>query len=132
MKQVLAGLFLLFQAAAAVAADPAAVPAPVSRALNAPSLVTSLLPFGLIFVIFYFLLIAPQRKQQQETDKMIAGLKKGDRVVTSGGLHGTIVDFKEADKAVVLEVAQNVRVTYDRKAIGAVRREAVPPPAPKV
>ncbi len=86
-------------------------------------MLTSLIPFALIFVIFYFLLIAPQRKQQKELESMLAALKKGDRVVTTGGLHGTIVDFKEAERAVVIEIAQNVRVTVSRSAIASVKRE---------
>ena len=77
------------------------------------------------------LIIAPQRKQQKETDQMLAALKKGDRVVTSGGLHGTVADFKEADKAVVLEVAVNVRVTVSRSAIASVKREAHLPTSSK-
>jgi preprotein translocase subunit YajC len=84
-------------------------------------MITSLIPFALIFVIFYFLLIAPQRKQQKETERMLAALKKGDRVVTSGGLHGTIVDFREADRTVVVEIAQNVRVTVSRSAVTSVK-----------
>ena len=112
---------LLVEAAAAAPA------VPLGRQASAPNMLVSLFPFALIFVIFYFLLIQPQRKQQKETEAMHAGLRKGDRVVTNGGLHATIVDFKEADKAVVLEVAQGVRLTYDRKAVGAVKKEAVPP-----
>lgn len=107
----------------------AAPPAPASGATGVPgrpapgpaAMITSLIPFALIFVIFYFLLIAPQRKQQKETERMLAALKKGDRVVTSGGLHGTIVDFREADRTVVVEIAQNVRVTVSRSAVTSVK-----------
>ena len=106
-------------------ATPAGVP--VGRQASGAAMLTSMFPFILIFVIFYFLLIAPQRKQQKETDRMLAALKRGDRVVTGGGIHGTIVDLKEADKAVVLEVAPNVRLTLNRSAIASVKREATPP-----
>ena len=99
----------------------------VTRSASGPAMLTSLFPFVLIFVIFYFLLIAPQRKQQKETEKMLGALKRGDRVVTSGGLHGTVVDFREAYRTVVLEVFPGVKLTYDRKAIGALRRDATPP-----
>ncbi len=107
------------------AATPAGVP--VGRQASGAAMLTSMFPFILIFVIFYFLLIAPQRKQQKETDRMLAALKRGDRVVTGGGIHGTIVDLKDVDKAVVLEVAPNVRLTMNRSAIASVKREATPP-----
>ena len=100
------------------------------RQQSSSTMLVSMAPFVVIFAIFYFLIIAPQRKQQKETDQMLAALKRGDRVVTSGGLHGTVTDFKEADKAVVLEVAPNVKVTVSRSAITTVRREAHLP-APK-
>ena len=57
---------------------------------NQPSPIVSFMPMILIFVIFYFLLIRPQQKRQKETQKMIEALKKGDRVVTAGGLIGTV------------------------------------------
>jgi preprotein translocase subunit YajC len=113
---------------------PAASPAPAAGGMGMPgvpvrqqtssTMLVSMAPFIVIFAIFYFLIIAPQRKQQKETDQMLAALKKGDRVVTSGGLHGTVTDFREADKAVVLEVAANVKVTVSRAAITSVKREA--------
>jgi len=104
---------------------------PLGRSASGPAMLTSLFPFVLIFVIFYFLLIAPQRKQQKETDAMLAALKRGDRIITGGGLHGTVVDFKEADKTVVVEVAQGVKLTFNRSAIASVKKDAVPPPAGK-
>jgi preprotein translocase subunit YajC len=107
---------------------PAGLAQPVGRsASGGASMLVQLFPFALIFVIFYFLLIAPQRKQQKETEKMLEALKRGDRVVTGGGLHGTVVDFKEADKAVVLEVAPGVKLTFNRSAVASVKREATPP-----
>jgi preprotein translocase subunit YajC len=83
----------------------------------------ALFPFVLIFVIFYFLVIAPQRKQAKETANMIAALKRGDRVVTSGGMHGTITDLRDVDKTVVVEVAPGVRITVSRSAVASVKRE---------
>lgn len=112
--------------AAAPAAGPAtgsATGAPMRQPPSGGAMLTSLIPFALIFVIFYFLLIAPQRKQQKQLEQMLAALKKGDRVVTTGGLHGVIVDFKEAERTVVLEVAASVRVTVSRSAIASVKRD---------
>ncbi len=120
----LSGLHLNAAAPASPATAPAAgaTGAPMRQAPSGGAMLTSLIPFALIFVVFYFLLIAPQRKQQKELERMLAALKKGDRVVTSGGLHGTIVEFKEADRTVVLEIAQGVRVTVSRSAVTTVKQ----------
>lgn len=66
----------------------------------------------LIFVIFYFLLIRPQSKERQRHDAMLKGLKKGDEVVTNGGLIGTIVHVEE--NRLTLRTGENTRVTVDR------------------
>lgn len=80
-----------------------------------------LLPFILIFVIFYFLLIRPQQKKQreaqQERDAMLRALKAGDKVVTTGGIYGTIVAVREKDNTVQLRIAQSVSVEAERSAI---------------
>ncbi len=82
------------------------------------SLLFTLLPFVLIFAIFYFLVIRPQAKRQKETVKMLDSLKQGDRVVTSGGLFGTVASSK--DNVVVLKIADQVRVEVAKSAITAV------------
>lgn len=81
----------------------------------------SLLPIILMFVIFYFLLIRPQQKKQKQVRQMQDNLKKDDRVITIGGLHGTI-DSLDEDK-VVIRCGDGSRLTYDRVAI----REVVNP-----
>ncbi|WP_121443922.1 preprotein translocase subunit YajC [Brockia lithotrophica] len=81
---------------------------------------SSLILLLLMFVLFYFLLIRPQQKRQKERERMLAALKKGDRVVTIGGLHGTIVDLD--DKTVVLRAGDS-RLTFERSAISAVLRD---------
>lgn len=78
-----------------------------------------LLPLILMFVIFYFLLIRPQQKKQRQHQEMLKNLKKGDKVVTSGGLYGVVV--KVTDKDVILEVADKVNLRFTLGAIGAVR-----------
>jgi preprotein translocase subunit YajC len=75
----------------------------------------SLWPIALIFVIFYFLLIRPQQKKQKQHQKMLESIKKGDRVVTSGGMYGTVVGVKE--NAVVLKIAENVKVEFAKSAV---------------
>jgi preprotein translocase subunit YajC len=72
-------------------------------------------PIVLIFVIFYFLLIRPQQKKQKDHQKMLGSIKKGDRVVTSGGVYGTVVGVK--DNVVVLKIAENVKVEFAKSAI---------------
>ncbi|MBO8163861.1 MAG: preprotein translocase subunit YajC [Brevibacillus sp.] len=77
-----------------------------------------LLPIIIMFVIFYFLLIRPQQKRNRERNAMLAALKKGDKVITIGGIHGTIQDLD--DSTVTLRIAHNVNVTFDRGAVNSV------------
>ncbi len=79
---------------------------------------TQILFFAAIFAIFYFLLIRPQQKQKRDRETMLASLKKGDRVVTTGGLYGTITGIEE--HKVVLRVADQVKLEFDRSAIARV------------
>ena len=80
-----------------------------------------LLPFVLIFVIFYFLLIRPQQRKQRQAqadrDAMLKALRPGDKIVTTGGIYGTIVAVREKDDTVQLRIAQSVSVEAERSAI---------------
>ena len=78
----------------------------------------SLLPFVLLLVIFYFLLIRPQQKHQRQRQEMLDALRKGDRVVTIGGIHGTIKELH--DDVLVLRVADNVNIKFSRQGIDRV------------
>ena len=82
----------------------------------------NLMPVILIFIIFYFLLIRPQKKTQDEHKKMIQSLKKNDEVITSGGIHGTILNVK--DNTVTLRVDDNVKIEVQKNSIGSIRRKA--------
>ena len=73
------------------------------------------LPLILIFAVFYFLLIRPQQKKAKEHQIYLSNLKKGDQVVTSGGIHGEITGLTE--KVVTLEIADNVRIKVSRQYI---------------
>lgn len=75
---------------------------------------TSLVPLILMFAIFYFLLIRPQQKRNKEQRLMIENLKKGDRIVTSGGLLGRITGVNEKDNTLTVEIADKVRVKLQR------------------
>lgn len=72
-------------------------------------------PFVLMFVVFYFLLIRPQQKKTKTRNAMLKSLKKGDKIVTIGGLHGTIMEL--SDDIVVLRVNDVTRLTFDRGSI---------------
>lgn len=82
-------------------------------------MLTSFLPLILIFVIFYFLLIRPQQKRSKEHRAMLESLKRGDKVVTSGGIYG-VVEAVEGN-AVTLKIAENVKVKFGKTYIAAVR-----------
>lgn len=74
-----------------------------------------LLPLALILVVFYLLLILPARKQQKQKEAMLAALKKGDRVVTSGGIHGSVAHVE--DDTLLLKIAENTKVRIARSAV---------------
>ena len=82
---------------------------------GAPSAWVQLLPFVLVLGIFYFIILLPMKRKQQKVQAFLAGLKDGDRVVTSGGLFGTITRLGE--QSVQLQIANNVRVEISRNAV---------------
>ena len=82
-----------------------------------PSGASMFVPMILIFVIFYFLVFSPQKKEQKEKQKMREGLKKNDEVVTIGGIHGTVVLVK--DKTIVLRVDDNTKIEFDRESVAS-------------
>ncbi len=87
-----------------------------------PNLLVSMMPLVFIFVIFYFLLIRPQQKKQKDHEKLVAAVKTGDQVVTNAGIHGTVSNVKE--KTVIIRIADNVKVEFDRAAIVVVEKVA--------
>jgi preprotein translocase subunit YajC len=89
------------------------------------SIVPTLITFGLVFVIFYFLIIRPQNKKKKDTENMLKALKKGDRVVSIGGIHGTIQSAKE-DKLVLKLEGSDTKMTFSRSAISNVVEQSKP------
>ena len=85
---------------------------------SSASLTSSLIMFALIILIFYFLIYRPQKKRDKEAKAMLAAMKKGDKVVTIGGIHGTIVTVK--DKTVVIKVDDSARIEFSKEAISSV------------
>ncbi len=81
-------------------------------------MVSTVVMFALIIFIFYFMIIRPQSKRQKERQKMLEAMKKGDKIVTSGGLHGKIIGME--DKTVLVEIADNVKVKVEKSAVSAV------------
>ena len=102
-----------------------AAASPPGGAGGSSAVLTQVVFFAAIFGIFYFLLIRPQQRQKRDRERMLSAIKKGDRVVTSGGLIGTIVGINE--QTVTLRVADTVRVECLRSAVtgphGAARAE---------
>ncbi len=86
-----------------------------------------IITMGIIFVIFYFLLIRPQQKKQKELKAMLDNLAYGDTVMTTGGIHGKITGL--ADAVITLEIADKVRIKVARSAIGAVLQKSGSPVA---
>ena len=82
------------------------------------SFLTSMLPFAAIIAIFYFLIIRPQSRKKKETEKMLSSLRKGDKVVTIGGVHGIIQSVKET--TVIVRVDENVKMEFNRSAISSI------------
>ena len=81
--------------------------------------VVTLVWFGLIFVIMYLLLIRPQRKKQKEHNQLLQNLKKGDKVVTSGGMFGTIFAIDEERNRIVLKISNDTKLEFLKSSIAA-------------
>lgn len=90
------------------------------RTGSGASSLMSLMPIAIIFIIFYFLLIRPQKKQQKEHAMMIDALGKNDEVVTSGGMYGTIVNIQ--NDIITLRVDDNTRIKVQKGSISKVKR----------
>ncbi len=104
---------MMFIATLAMAAPPGG-----SGGAQQGNWLTTLLPLAVIFAIFYFLMIRPQQKQQKKHREMLEAVKKGDRVVTRGGIHGIVHGI--ADNVLTVEIADNVRVKMNREAVAAI------------
>ncbi|MDX8398265.1 MAG: preprotein translocase subunit YajC [Mariprofundaceae bacterium] len=100
---------------ASIAAIIASTTPALAADASSTSSFTQLVPLILIMVIFYFLLIRPQQKRAKEHRNMVEGLKKGDKIITTGGIHGSITDVK--DDTVKVEIADGVRIMVQRDTI---------------
>lgn len=107
---MLSNLVLLAQAAPAAPAGPGGI-------LGNPMVM-----MVLMFVMMYFLLIRPQRQRQKEQERLISSVKVGDHVIMNGGEHGIITSTK--DRSVMVKIADNVKVEYERSAIASVSKKS--------
>ena len=82
---------------------------------GSPSMLTGLLPLLLVFVVFYFFMIRPQMKKQKELTTFRSAISKGDKVITTGGIYGKVIDV--ADNIVTIEIANDVKVRVDKNAV---------------
>ena len=89
-----------------------------TSASSTGSMTTTFITFGLIILIFYFLIIRPQKKRDKETKNMLSSMKKGDKVVSIGGIRGTVVIVKET--TVVVKVDDNTRLEFSKNAIAQI------------
>jgi preprotein translocase subunit YajC len=93
-------------------------------------MLSTLVTFGLVFVIFYFLIIRPQNKKQKAAQKMIEAVKKGDKIVTIGGVHGIVFAVKET--TVVVKVDDETRIEFSKSAVATVVTKAEEKAAEKI
>lgn len=84
-----------------------------------PSALFQFAPLIIIAILFYFLLIRPQQKKQKDHQKLVAGVKTGDEIVTNAGIHGIVTNVKET--TLLLKVADNVKIELDRAAVAIVK-----------
>jgi len=107
-------MFLALATAGSQAAQPGAA---------GPSMLSALLPFIAVFVIFYLLIILPQRKKQKKHQEMVNNLKSGDRVVTSGGMFGTVMGVKP--DRIELKIASNTVIEVTKSAVAIILDQSV-------
>ncbi|MEM7544740.1 MAG: preprotein translocase subunit YajC [Pseudomonadota bacterium] len=87
---------------------------------------TSFIPLILIFVIFYFFLIRPQQKKAKEHKAMVESLRRGDQVLTQGGIFGKVTKVKDGEEEIEVEIATNVKIRVLRSAVGSVVSKTEP------
>ena len=90
---------------------------PQGQGAGGGSMVSTLIMFGAIILIMYFLMIRPQQKRQKEHKAMLESIKKGDKVITNAGMHGTVTDVD--DKTYEVQVAENTKIRFEKSSIAA-------------
>ena len=88
-----------------------------------PNQFIQLVPLVLIFVVFYFFMIRPQQKKQKDREKVLESLKRGDKIVTIGGVHGTVAGIDTDKKTVLVQVSDTTKIKFDRTAIANIDKQ---------
>jgi preprotein translocase subunit YajC len=101
--------------------DVLAMQPPQGNGQGGGGMLSLFLPLILIFVVFYFFIIRPQQKRQKERQNLLNALKKGDKVIAAGGLHGTVIGLEE--KTVLLQIADNVKIKCERSSVITILKE---------
>ncbi len=117
MKKIFFTLITFLAPAISFAQEILDADATSSEAPKGPGIESLLFQLFIIFIIFYFLLIKPQAKKAKMHQVLVSSLKKGDKVITSGGIFGTVTKAKEGEKSVEIEIAENVSITILRSAV---------------
>ncbi len=97
--------------------------APPVAGQAAPNPLIQIVPLVLIFIVFYFFMIRPQQKKQKDREKVLDSLKRGDRVVTIGGAHGTVAGIDTEKKTVLVQVSETTKIKFDRTAIANIEKQ---------
>ncbi|MFD2288403.1 preprotein translocase subunit YajC [Pedobacter petrophilus] len=99
----------------------------ILQAAGGGNMLTTIVPMVLIMVVFYFFMIRPQVKKAKEHKKLVAELKKGDKIITTAGIHGRIADMNET--TFLIEVEGGVKIRFDKSAVSLDATKAVTVPA---
>ncbi|MCX2429292.1 preprotein translocase subunit YajC [Pedobacter sp. GR22-10] len=99
----------------------------ILQAAGGGNMLTTIVPMVLIMVVFYFFMIRPQVKKAKEHKKLVAELKKGDKIITTAGIHGRIADMN--DTTFLIEVEGGVKIRFDKSAVSLDATKAVTAPA---
>ncbi len=95
--------------------------APAQQGQGGGEIYSTIIMFALIIGIFYFMIIRPQQKRQKEREALLTQIKKGDKIITSGGIHGKVLAVEE--KTMLVEIADNVKVKIERNSISVVNKQ---------
>ena len=90
---------------------------------STPNPLVQVVPLVLIFIVFYFFMIRPQQKKQKDRESLLDNIKRGDKIVTIGGIHGTVAGIETDKKTVLVQVADNVKLKFERSAIANIEKQ---------
>ncbi len=95
--------------------------APAQQGQGGGEIYSTLIMFALIIGIFYFMIIRPQQKKQKEREALLTQVKKGDKIITSGGVHAKVIAVEE--KTMLIEIADNVKIKIEKNSISVVNKQ---------